>query len=317
MHEKDVRHGHISTLHIRPARQPLAASRAALLATLLPDPGHRDERRKLLARMAGRVVEASSASEERMKEKTRGGIFHWGREDGGELARFRAEIREAFGGRAPRVLDPFAGGRAIPLEAMRLGWEAVATDINPVAWFILRCTLHYPNLLSGEARPLSSFALRDRALAAQARRMHKSRVAYRIRMQAITTVSVGRAVPRKSGGQSILGRESVSVKRPCRFAGTQCGGRPARAPRSARESPEGSSEPTRYRRKKPSPWGTKCLYPHSHPGISKTCGQRARLSEGAAPVGDPHRPGRGAGDPFRREGALMAHLHCSGSIAGG
>ena len=76
VHEKNVRHGHISTLHIRPARQPLAASRAALLATLLPDPGHRNERRKLLARMAGRVVEASSASGERMKEKTRGGIFH-------------------------------------------------------------------------------------------------------------------------------------------------------------------------------------------------------------------------------------------------
>ena len=128
---------------------------------------------------------------------------------------------------------------------------------------------------------------------------------------------LGRAVPRKSGGQSMPGRESVSVKRPCRFAGTQCGGRPARAPRSARESPESSSEPARDWRKKPSPWGTKCLYPHSHPGISKTCGQRARLPEGASPEGDPHRPSRGAGGPFRREGALMAHLHCSGSIAGG
>ena len=80
--------------------------------------------------------------------------------------RFRAEIREVFGGWAPRVLDPFAGGRAIPLEAMRLGWEAMVADINPVAWFILRCTLHYPRLLAGEARPLPSFALRDRALAA-------------------------------------------------------------------------------------------------------------------------------------------------------
>ena len=168
-------------------------------------------------------------------------------------------------------------------------WRRTST---PVAWSILRCTLHHPRLLSGEARPLPSFALRDRALAAQARRMHMSRVAYRSRMQAITTVSVGRAVPRKSGGQSMLGRESVSVKRPCRFAGTQCG-RDARAPRSARESPEGSSEPTRYQRKKPSPWGTKCLYPHSHPGISKTCGRRARLPEGASPMGAPHRPGRG------------------------
>ena len=110
VHEKNVRHGHISTLHIWPARRPLAASRAALLATLLPDPGNRDARRKLLERMAGRVVEAPSAGGERVKEETRGGIFHWGREGSGELARFREEIREAFGGRAPRVLDPFAGG---------------------------------------------------------------------------------------------------------------------------------------------------------------------------------------------------------------
>ena len=146
----------------------MAASRAALL----PDPGRRDERRKLLARMAGRVVEAPSAGGERMKEETRGGIFHWGREDGGELARFRAEIREAFGGRVPRVLDPFAGGGAIPLEAMRLGCEAVAADINPVAWFILRCTLHYPRLLAGEARPLPSFALRDRAFVEEFLKAH-------------------------------------------------------------------------------------------------------------------------------------------------
>ena len=54
IHEKNVRHGHISTLHIWPARRPLAASRAAVLATLLPDPGRREERRKLLAWMAGR-----------------------------------------------------------------------------------------------------------------------------------------------------------------------------------------------------------------------------------------------------------------------
>ena len=166
VHEKNVRHGHVSTLHIWPARRPLAASRAALLATLLPDPGDRDARRKLLERMAGRVVEAPSASGERMKEETRGGIFHWGREDSRELARFRAEIREAFGGRAPRVLDPFAGGGAIPLEAMRLGCEAVAADINPVAWFILRCTLHYPRLLAGKTRALPEWALEDREFAA-------------------------------------------------------------------------------------------------------------------------------------------------------
>ena len=75
---------------------------------------------------------------------------------------FEKEIREAFGGRAPKVLDPFAGGGAIPLEAMRLGCEVTASDINPVAWFILRCTLHYPRLMAGQTRPLPDFALRDR-----------------------------------------------------------------------------------------------------------------------------------------------------------
>ena len=164
VHEKNVRHGHVSTLHIWPARRPLAASRAALLATLLPAPEGREARRRLLERMAGQVVETRSGAGERAE--TRGGIFRWGREGGAEVARFREEIREAFGGRAPRVLDPFAGGGAIPLEAMRLGCEAAAADINPVAWFILRCTLHYPRLLAGKTRALPEWALEDREFAA-------------------------------------------------------------------------------------------------------------------------------------------------------
>ena len=61
-----------------------------------------------------------------------------------------------------QVLDPFAGGGAIPLEAMRLGCEVTAMDINPVAWFILKCTLEYPQKLAGQARPLPEFALADR-----------------------------------------------------------------------------------------------------------------------------------------------------------
>src|SRR3954470_11553527 len=56
VHEKNVRHGHISTLHIWPARRPLAACRAALIATLLPDPGTDEERQKLLEKIGGRVV---------------------------------------------------------------------------------------------------------------------------------------------------------------------------------------------------------------------------------------------------------------------
>ena len=165
VHEKNVRHGHISTLHIWPARRPLAASRATLLATLLRDPGTEEERGKLLGRIAGSVEPVAGGDGGRARE-TRGGILHWGRESGpegvDELERFRAEIREAFGGRAPRVLDPFAGGGAIPLEAMRLGCEAVAADLNPVAWFLLRCTLHYPHRLAGQERPLPAFSLGDR-----------------------------------------------------------------------------------------------------------------------------------------------------------
>ena len=187
VHEKNVRHGHISTLHIWPARRPLAACRAALLATLLPEPGTTEERRKLCERIGGTVVEKIERKKmpngrvvERIKEEIEGGVLRWiGTEpkSGGrkkieqhrknvafresELAWFREEIKKAYGGRAPRVLDPFAGGGAIPLEAMRLGCEATAVDINPVAWFILKCTLEYPQKLAGKTHPLPDFIVED------------------------------------------------------------------------------------------------------------------------------------------------------------
>jgi len=168
VHEKNVRHGHISTLHIWPARRPLAACRAALIASLLPDPGNEAERQRLLERLAGKVVRRSTTRKAGgreihvIKEETEGGILHWGRENGPDLDFFRQEIKKAYGGRAPRVLDPFAGGGSIPLEAMRLGCEVTAMDINPVAWFILKCTLEYPQRLAGQTRPLPSFALESR-----------------------------------------------------------------------------------------------------------------------------------------------------------
>lgn len=187
VHEKNVRHGHISTLHIWPARRPLAACRAALIATLLPDPsaepkpaGMSEEawrheiarrRQELCEKIGGKVVKRIEKKKmpggqvvEREKEETEGGILHWGREteNAETLQWFRDEIRKAYGGRAPKVLDPFAGGGAIPLEAMRLGCEATAIDINPVAWFILKCTLEYPQKLAGQTRPLPDFVLRNR-----------------------------------------------------------------------------------------------------------------------------------------------------------
>jgi len=168
VHEKNVRHGHISTLHIWPARRPLAASRAALLATLLPDPGTPEARQALRERIGGKLQTRREQKKmpsgeivERDREETTGGILHWGLETEhvAEIERFRAEILQAFGGRAPKVLDPFAGGGAIPLEAMRLGCEATAIDLNPVAWFILKCTLEYPQALTGQKLPLPPFIL--------------------------------------------------------------------------------------------------------------------------------------------------------------
>lgn len=164
VHEKNVRHGHISTLHIWPARRPLAASRAALITTLLRDPGTTAARKNMLSKLAGHTVKKQSTGkkEQHTKEETEGGILHWGRENSKDLDWFRDEIRAEYGGRAPRVLDPFAGGGAIPLEAMRLGCEVTAVDINPVAWFLLKCTLEYPQKLAGQLRPLPVFALQSR-----------------------------------------------------------------------------------------------------------------------------------------------------------
>jgi putative DNA methylase len=124
--EKNIRHGHISTLHIYWARRPLAASRASILAALLPDdPATRHEHLKLIEQLAPWEAVANGGSTS-------------------PLQRARALIRAAFGGRAPRVLDPFAGGGSIPLEAMRLGCETYALDYNPVAVLLNRCILEYP-----------------------------------------------------------------------------------------------------------------------------------------------------------------------------
>src|SRR5437667_5776517 len=179
VHEKNVRHGHISTLHIWPARRPLAASRAALITTLLPDPGNDEERKMMMEKLAGRIVEhvkkkklPNGSVEEQVTVETEGGILHWGRESGADLQWFRDKIREAYGGRAPRVLDPFAGGGAIPLEAMRLGCEVTAVDINPVAWFILKCTLECPQKLAGKTHPLPDFSLDDQEFMAAFYKAH-------------------------------------------------------------------------------------------------------------------------------------------------
>jgi len=123
--EKNIRHGHISTLHIWWARRPLASSRATNYAALFPAPKNKKEAED--------------------KKKFIVDLCKWEnslRQDLIEKA--RKEILEANGGVPPKVLDPFAGGGAIPLEALRLGCEVYANDLNPVAVLILKCTLEYP-----------------------------------------------------------------------------------------------------------------------------------------------------------------------------
>jgi putative DNA methylase len=131
--EKNIRHGHISTLHIWWARRPLAASRATALAALLPDEsGQREELLALVRDIAPwEVVSNGNAP---------------------QIEKARERIREAFGGRAPRVLDPFAGGGAIPLEALRLGCETYAVDYNPVAVLLNKAVLEFPQMFGDAGR---------------------------------------------------------------------------------------------------------------------------------------------------------------------
>ena len=130
--------------------------------------GDAAERKDIYRRLAGEVVETvkterrDGRAAERRRRETRGGILHWGREGGPDLDWLRDRVRAAHGGRAPKVLDPFAGGGALPLEAMWLGCAATAIDLNPVAWFILKCTLDYPRRLVGETLPLPEFVRTDR-----------------------------------------------------------------------------------------------------------------------------------------------------------
>jgi len=127
--EKNIRHGHISTLHIWWARRPLAASRATSYAALIPAPKSEQEKQK----KEKFIIEFSKWENSLNQEK---------------IKKAREEILKTNNGIPPRVLDPFAGGGSIPLECFRLGCEVHATEYNPVAVLILKCTLEYPQKYS-------------------------------------------------------------------------------------------------------------------------------------------------------------------------
>jgi len=123
--EKNIRHGHISTLHIWWARRPLASSRATTYAALIPYLSTEKE-----AKEKAKFIVKLSKWEKSLEEDL--------------IKKAREDILKANDGKPLRVLDPFAGGGSIPLECLRLGLETHAAEYNPVAVLILKCILEYP-----------------------------------------------------------------------------------------------------------------------------------------------------------------------------
>ncbi|GJF18941.1 hypothetical protein NGTWS1803_08550 [Mycolicibacterium cyprinidarum] len=140
--EKSIRHGHPSTLHLWWARRPLAAARAVLFAQLVDDPSSYPEEfpteelqrkeRERLHKLIERLVVWENIGDEKL------------------LAEAHAEILKSTDGNPPPILDPFAGGGTIPLEAQRLGLEAHASDLNPVAVLINKALIEIPPKFSGQ-----------------------------------------------------------------------------------------------------------------------------------------------------------------------
>jgi putative DNA methylase len=144
VHEKSVpRKGHPATMHLWWARRPLAAARAVLFAQLVDDPSARpdefptheaqDAERKRLFDIMERLVKWENSTDEKL------------------FAEAHAEILKSTDGKPPAILDPFAGGGSIPLEAQRLGLEAYASDLNPVAVLINKALIEIPPRYAGRA----------------------------------------------------------------------------------------------------------------------------------------------------------------------
>lgn len=148
--EKSIRHGHPSTLHLWWARRPLATARAMLFAQLVDDPSarideFREEARELNEADPDKYAETRVEAERERLFDLLTRMVNWNNlGDEGLFAAARAEIRRSTDGNPPAILDPFAGGGSIPLEAQRLGLEAHASDLNPVAVLINKALIEVP-----------------------------------------------------------------------------------------------------------------------------------------------------------------------------
>lgn len=141
--EKSIRHGHPSTLHLWWARRPLAAARAVIWSSLVDDPSSHPEK--------------FPTEEEQSKERQRlfkilEDLVVWENSNNEDILNAaKEEILKSTDNNPPALLDPFAGGGAIPLEAQRLGLEAHAHDLNPVAVTINKAMIEIPPRFAGKA----------------------------------------------------------------------------------------------------------------------------------------------------------------------
>ena len=153
--EKSIRKGHPSTLHLWWARRPLATARAVLFSQLVDDPSERYEEFREAAAARGEADPDAAARSTVLSERQRlftliTRLVDWDSIGDEHLLReAREEILRSTDGEPPAILDPFAGGGSIPLEAQRLGLEARASDLNPVAVLINKALIEIPPRFAG------------------------------------------------------------------------------------------------------------------------------------------------------------------------
>ena len=152
--EKSIRHGHPSTLHLWWARRPLAAARAVIFAQMVDDPSAnpdlfrtqraQEKERQRLFRIIEDLVKWESTTNEEVLQRARDEIWQsWRRACADNADHPRA--KELFNRHVlPAFHDPFAGGGSLPLEAQRLGLEAHASDLNPVAVLVNKAMIEIP-----------------------------------------------------------------------------------------------------------------------------------------------------------------------------
>lgn len=153
--EKSIRHGHPSTLHLWWARRPLATARAVIWASLVDDPSSHPEEFP--------TEEEQQAERERLFDILRELVIWENSNNPRVLDAAKAEIHRSMGDDVPALLDPFAGGGAIPLEAQRLGLKAYAQDLNPVAVTINKAMIEIPPKFAGN-KPVNPRSQAERPL---------------------------------------------------------------------------------------------------------------------------------------------------------